>query len=143
MADGFSAGFITPGELHAHDWNESGSVELYDLKAMLDPDRTTYDLYIPRRFVFWYRFRVMLPAVLLTFFSFSMETFYLIPWYVCFFFKYYKFTVWCKSFGISSVKLWIVMILELILMLWLFSYPRPYVIEFLRWQVEELVFLFA
>lgn len=138
MPDG--NGFATPEDLYEYDWNESGRVELYDLQAMLDPDRAAFNLYVPRRYVFWYRFRVMLPAALLTFFSFSMETFYLIPWYVGFFFKYYKFTVWCRSLNYSAPKLWAVMVVELLVMLYLWSFPRPYVIEFFRWQIEELVF---
>lgn len=132
------AGFVTPQELYVHDWNESGCIDLYDLNEMYDHNSSR--LFIPRRFLFWYRFRLMLPAVLLTFFSFGMETVILIPWYAGFFFKYYKFTVWCKNLNFSAAKLWAVMVVELIVMLILWSFPRPYIINFFRWQLREIVF---
>lgn len=133
-----SNGFATPKDLHAHDWNESGRVDLYDLNEM--DGQAASHLFIPRRYLFWYRFRLMLPAVVLTFFSFGIETIILIPWYVGFFFKYYKFTVWCRNLNYSAPKLWAVMAVELIMMLWLWSFPRPYIVEFFRWQIETLVF---
>lgn len=92
------------------------SLGAYDITDLYDADSgREYYMNMPHGFVLRSVLRLTLVSLVLALFSCGIILFPIVPCYVIHFFKIHVFIKWCRTVNISSKKLWVFFVAELLL----------------------------